>query len=116
MADTLPGLEGIKIRFLVLLDERQGVIAHHALAAWESTDPSEVRHHLGTAQSTLHQIAGSAGSLGFNALGEAARDCENEIISHLEGPSGNNAIFSAEIMAKMDAFVSLSQALLAKAA
>ena len=116
MADALPGIEKIKARFLTLLEERQGLIAHHALAAWEGTDPNDVQHHLATAQNTLHQIAGSAGSLGFASLGYTARDCENEIIGYLEGPNGNSAIFPVEIMAKMDAFVLQSQALLTKAA
>ena len=114
MAEALPGIERIKIRFLVLLEERQGLIAHHALAAWEGTDPSKVRGNLDAAQSTLHQIAGSAGSLGFDTLGVAARECENEIITHLGGPNGNDTSFPAKIMHLMDAFVSLSQSLLAR--
>lgn len=116
MTEALPGLEKIRVRFLSLLGERQAVVAHHALAAWEGTGPNEVRHHLEAAQSTLHQIAGSAGSLGFDSLGHAARDCENEIIAHLEGVDRNIALFPVEIMTKLDAFVSLSRTLLAEAA
>lgn len=114
MAEALSGIEKIKIRFLDLLEERQGVIAHHALVAWENTDPKVVRSHLEAAQSTLHQIAGSAGSLGFDSLGLVARDCENEIVIHLEGPNGNRAPFPVEIIGRIDAFVSMSQFLLAK--
>lgn len=112
MADTLPGIERIKIRFLALLEERQSVIALQALAAWESRDPNAIRQHLEVAQSTLHQIAGSAGSLGFDPLGQAARGCENDIIAHLEGPNQNRSTFAVEIMGSMDSFVSLSQSLL----
>lgn len=111
-AEALPGLEEIKVRFLALLEERKSVIAHHTLAAWEATDPNKVRYHLETAQNILHQIAGSAGSMGFDALGKAARDGENEIISHFEGVERNDARFPVEIISRTDAFVSLSQALL----
>tara|TARA_R110000787_G_scaffold94172_4_gene196801 strand:+ start:1043 stop:1402 length:360 start_codon:yes stop_codon:yes gene_type:complete len=116
ISEALLGIEKIKIRFLALLEERQGVIAHHALAAWESTDPNEVRSHLNAAQNILHQIAGSAGSLGFDSLGQVARDCENEIIAHLEGPDGKSTPLPFEIIGRMDAFVSMSQALLTEGA
>lgn len=112
MAEALPGIEIIKSRFLVLLKERQCVIAGHALAAWEGTDQDKVRSHLNAVQSTLHQISGSAGSLGFVSLGLAAHECENKLIAHLEGPNGNSVPFPIEVMGQMDAFVSLSQSLL----
>jgi chemotaxis protein histidine kinase CheA len=112
IAETLPGLEKIKIRFLALLNERQSEIAFHVLAAWESRDANEASHHLEAAQSTLHQISGSAGSLGFDALGDAARRCENEIIAFVEAPRENTQPISPGIMTGIDAFVLMSQSLL----
>ncbi len=117
MKDTavaLPGLERIKARFLALLEERQGLIAHHALAAWEEKTPSKMYAHLQVAQGTLHQIAGTSGSLGFHDLGIAARDCENAILRYLEHPDLAEMPLSTELLAQMDDFVSISQSLLAE--
>lgn len=75
-ADLAPGLERIRARFLEMLDER--------LTEMErlSKDPS--RESLLASQLILHKIAGSAGTLGLADLGERARICENQIISHLD--------------------------------
>lgn len=114
MIEALPGIERIKTRFLDLLEERQSIIASHALAAWDSQDTKDMHSHLTAAQSALHQIAGSAGSLGFAPLGQAARECENEIIVHLENQDNNGRMISSEVMSRLDTFVSMSQTLLAK--
>jgi hypothetical protein len=114
MVDTLPGIERIKIRFLSLLVERQGVIAHHALAAWSSEDPADRQSHLIAAQNVLHQIAGTAGSLGFGSLGQAARDCENDIIVHLTDNDEVTINLPIEIVSGLDNFVSMSQSLLSE--
>lgn len=112
LADALPGIERIKLRFLDLLEERQSKIAHHALAAWKSTDSKETRENLEMAQATLHQIAGTAGSLGFGPLGQTAHDCEVAIIAHLEYLTGDTVDIPTTIMSQMDTFVSMSQKLL----
>lgn len=109
---SLPGIETVRTRFLALLKERQGTIAHHAVTAWNSTDPKEVRNNLESAQNILHKISGTAGSLGFAPLGCAARDCENGIIDHIEGINGNMAAFPQEIINRLDIFISLSQSVL----
>lgn len=115
MNDILPGIERIKIRFLSLLVERQTAIAHHALGAWESDDVAARLTHLTEAQSLLHQIAGSAGSLGFGPLGQDARECEHEIIECI----ANNAYQSqldAKIISNLDMFVSKTRSLLSEQA
>ncbi|MGC1504475.1 MAG: Hpt domain-containing protein [Sulfitobacter sp.] len=107
-AEKLPGIERIQQRFLSLLEERQTNIAHHVLAAWDGTDLSETANHLEAAQGILHQISGSAGSLGFHDLGQAARDGENAIIAHLADASSE----LIEVMKLIENFVGLGQALL----
>jgi hypothetical protein len=115
MTDTaheLPGIERIKLRFLNLLEDRQSAVAHHAMAAWDTTDPEIMCGELEAAQNILHQISGSAGSLGFGDLGQAARDCENEIITYLEQVGSTSADVPVVIMGQMDQFVSMSRNLI----
>ena len=102
----MPGIEAIQHRFVTLLEERQGIIAQHALNAWEGETVEQVNSNLASAQATLHQIAGSAGSLGFGELGTCARNCEIEIISHLDGPDADLAICPGELMHHLDLFIS----------
>jgi HPt (histidine-containing phosphotransfer) domain-containing protein len=102
----MPGIEAIQARFVTLLEERQTSIAHHALNAWDGTTVEEINGSLAAAQSTLHQIAGTAGSLGFAELGTSARACEIEIIAHLEGPDADLAICPVELISRLDKFVS----------
>ena len=73
MLAELPGIERIRKRFVEMLDERQTLIATHGLAAWDGTTVDEIKGNLASAQAILHQIAGSAGSLGFEELGRLAR-------------------------------------------
>lgn len=110
----LPGLERVRTRFLSMLADRQEMIASHALAAWEEDTLDGINGNLAAAQSILHQIAGTAGSLGFPELGQSARDCENEIIEHLEGPDADLAICPGEIIHHIDVFVTDCRALLAR--
>ncbi len=109
IAEALPGIERIRARFLDLLEERRTVIASAALAAWDSNDPAVASQKLQVAQATLHQIAGSAGSLGFAALGQAARDCEGDIIEFIEVQDRAATAMPASIMCRLDDFVSMCQ-------
>ena len=84
MLAELPGIERIRKRFVEMLDERQTLIATHGLAAWDGTTVDEIKGNLASAQAILHQIAGSAGSLGFEELGRLARQCETQIVEHLD--------------------------------
>ncbi|KIN71075.1 Hpt domain-containing protein [Sulfitobacter guttiformis] len=114
MPSELPGLERIKERFLSLLAERQTTIAHHALAAWESDSAAAQSSNLQGAQNVLHQIAGSAGSLGFVELGEAARSCEGAIITFLDSNDGAQGSLPHSLFEELDDFVCMSQTLLAQ--
>ncbi len=115
MSTVLPGLDGIRARFLTLLQERQALIAQHAVAAWESDTPAGQCANLDAAQAVLHQIAGTAGSLGFHALGDTARACEGAMIDHVENAQNQYLDLPAAIVENLDAFLSESQTLLAQA-
>ena len=78
----LPGLGPIRARFLDLLVERLTPIVAAEDACRPGASPDN--HALREAQFMLHKIAGSAGSLGFTALGDSARNCEESIIAHLD--------------------------------
>lgn len=114
MPSELLGLDRIRARFLSMLAERQIHIAHHALAAWESDTAEAQRVNLQEAQHVLHQIAGSAGSLGFDALGQAARECEGAIINHVETIVSDDCELPHTILEQLDTFVSMSQDLISK--
>jgi HPt (histidine-containing phosphotransfer) domain-containing protein len=101
----LPGIDRIRKRFLEMLSERQTQIASHGLAAWDGKTVEEINSNLAGAQAILHQIAGSAGSLGFEELGQAARGCEMRIVDHLAGPDADLAICPVELISSLDTFV-----------
>ena len=109
----LPGIERIRARFLDMLKDRQSAIAEHALIAWESDVLDEINGNLAGARTILHQIAGTAGSLGFKDLGVRARACEVEIDAHLNGPDADLAICPATLIFVMDTFLQESEALIA---
>lgn len=110
MSCELPGLNGIRSRFLSLLAERQAYIAKHTVAAWESDNAADQCANLEAAQNVLHQLSGSAGSLGFNDLGQAARRCEEAIIDHTMRHHGTYHQLPESFLEMLDEFVSLSQA------
>ncbi|UOA29066.1 hypothetical protein DSM107133_03825 (plasmid) [Pseudosulfitobacter sp. DSM 107133] len=110
--DMVSGLEKIRERFLDLLVTRQQSIAHHAVLAYESLSLEEVNGNLAAARDILHQIAGTAGSLGFDDLGIAARTCENDIISHLNGPDNDLALCPDALLVQIDEFVEQCKGLL----
>ena len=101
----LPGLDRIRLRFLELLEDRKVTIVQHALAAWDGETAEEINANLEVARSILHQIAGTAGTVGYEDLGVTAQHCEAEIIAHLEGPYADLAICPGEIIWFIDTFV-----------
>ncbi|MFD2740262.1 Hpt domain-containing protein [Sulfitobacter aestuarii] len=103
----LPGLERIRARFVLMLSNRQAQIAEHALSAWDGETLEDINGNLAAAQAILHQIAGSAGSIGLPELGRSARDCELAIARHLEGPDADLAICPGELIHQLDGFVLL---------
>ncbi|MGJ8546233.1 MAG: Hpt domain-containing protein [Sulfitobacter sp.] len=109
----LPGLANVRKRFLVLLEERYSSIAEHALTAWDSEDSAEAVNELGEARDILHKIAGTAGSLGFTALGDKARACELEIIEHFETADLDAAPCPAPLVMNLDGFVEQCKTLIA---
>jgi len=112
----LPGIERIRARFLEMLEQRQRALAEHALAAWEGTSLQDINDNLTEARRILHQIAGTAGSLGFDDLGAIARDNEVAIDTHLDGPNGKIASCPTEIIFGLDDFLKSSEALIAEQA
>lgn len=109
---ALQGLERVRTRFVSLLADRQTHIAHYALAAWESESAEDQYRHLQDASSLLHMIAGTAGSLGFAPLGEAAQTCEAAILSYCATATDPQDPSLHAVIAKIDAFVAISQSLL----
>lgn len=103
--DMVSGLEKIRGRFLDLLKTRQQNIAHHAVLAYDSTSMAEVNVNLSAARDILHQIAGTAGSLGFEDLGNSARHCENEIVTHLNTPNDAMTHCPHTLLVQLDDFV-----------
>lgn len=73
------GLERIRDRFLDQLTDRSEVILRNTLAAVETDDTHEARENLNTVGEVLHQIAGTAGTLGFGQFGSQARSIEHKI-------------------------------------
>ena len=104
-ADFLPGMERVKSRFLEILHDRQKSIATHAIGAWEGETSDDINEHLSSAQKILHQISGTAGSLGFATLGDAASFCENAILVHLASPAAQEATCPGDLIVQLDQFV-----------
>lgn len=105
LALEMPGMDRIRDRFLTLLDSRSTTIAQLALAAWDGESTDLINSNLEEARALLHQIAGTAGTVGYPELGIIARQCEAQIIAHLEGPYADLAICPGEIIWCIDNFV-----------
>jgi len=101
----MPGLDRIRTRFVELLQSRKTSIALHALGAWDGKTAKEISTNLEQARAILHQIAGTAGTVGYPLLGEAAQQCEIQIIAYLEGPHAGLANCPPEIIGRINAFV-----------
>ena len=76
MSGVLPGLARIQERFITMLEDRHSRVAAHVLTAWETGPSEQANAELIAAQHILHQVTGTAGSLGFSDLGEIAHRCE----------------------------------------
>jgi HPt (histidine-containing phosphotransfer) domain-containing protein len=102
----------VRARFIGMLQDRQETIAGHAVAAWDARSVEDISGHLRAAQAVLHQIAGTAGSLGFPDLGTKAHVCENEIIDHLNSPDSRKPRCPDEIIFNLDQFLQDCQVVL----
>ena len=111
LAHQLPGMDRIRVRFIELLEERKSNIAQYALAAWDGETLEVINGNLEQARNILHQIAGTAGTVGYPELGLTAQQCEAEIIAHLEGPYADLAICPGDIIWRIDTFVEACDAL-----
>lgn len=89
--ELFPGLQQVRERFLNLLSERLAEL--DTLCSDDAADPV-TPEALRKAQDILHKIAGTAGTLGFQSLGEAANFSEEQIIGHLaEGKPEIQTVF-----------------------
>ena len=79
--EMLPGLERIRARFITMLVDRLDELEQLCDNMYEDSPDMAA---LEMSKNILHKIAGSAGTLGMTTLGDAARTCENQIISFLE--------------------------------
>lgn len=107
----MPGLERIRLRFIELLSTRKADVAEYALAAWDGETAEEINANLEKARSILHQISGTAGTVGYPELGATAQHCEAQIIAHLEGDYADLAVCPGEIIWFIDTFVEACTAL-----
>lgn len=97
------GLQLIRIKFLTMLDERLAEI----FDLCEDGDVSlENRDTLLQVRSILHKIAGTAGTLGMQDLGQCARDCEMQIDQHV----ANGTPLVGEIFESIADFAELAEA------
>jgi hypothetical protein len=104
-APQMPGLDRIRLRFVELLHDRKAEIAHYALAAWDGETAEDINQNLENARGILHQISGTAGTVGYPELGQTAQQCEAQIIAHLEGDYADLAICPGDIIWFIDTFV-----------
>lgn len=105
MAPEMPGLARVRQHFIDVLQTRQEQIATYAIDAWDGKTAQDIQANLSAAKAILHQIAGSAGSLGFVQLGDKARSCEEAIITYLEGPDADFPVCPSTLIEGMDEFL-----------
>lgn len=82
---TSDSLAPIRVRFLEMLNLRKNEIQSDLECALEQ--PDQTRPALGRIEVMLHKIAGTAGTLGFVALGDQARKAEEGIRDALGQPT-----------------------------
>lgn len=73
------GLGRIRKQFLARLFDRREQILWNTLRAGEANTFAERQTYLAAVRDILHQIAGTAGTLGFPDFGASARRIENNI-------------------------------------
>ena len=87
-AELSQGLNRIRNQFLARLFDRRQQILWYTRKAGEANTPKESQKHLAEVRNILHQIAGTAGTLGFADFGSTARQIENDIDVYLsESPA-----------------------------
>ena len=86
------GLARIRQQFVSRLTERRARMLKHILDAANDADEATRHAHLAAARYVIHQIAGTAGTLGFVKLGVDARRLENMIDTNLDGEMSNDLL------------------------
>lgn len=101
LVQALPGIARIRERFLAMQNDR-----HDALEDYLTTINSGEDCHaaLRGARDILHKIAGTAGSLGFAELGEAAVKAEAVVQDHID----INIHDRSAVTEELDRFLELS--------
>ena len=85
------GLSRIRNQFLARLIDRRQQIVLSTLKAGEASDPADANKHLTAVRDILHQIAGTAATLGFAEFGSSARQIESSIDVFLANSEGSFA-------------------------
>ena len=101
------GLYRIRAQFLQKLMERRENLLSSALEASEAEDPHDIALHLNAVKDILHQIAGTAGTLGFIDFGLEARRIENNIIEMLRDTDDH--VVSPELIHDLIAFAQTAE-------
>ena len=106
----LPGIEGIRTRFLERLVESHLIIEACATGAQQEVGTAEVHEHLHQASEILHKISGSGAPLGFVQLGDKARRCEHAIVAYIHNPSEKRPEVLDDIVRDLFDFVAYCRA------
>ena len=97
---SLPGVAAIRENFIIQLEER---LARFETLCYVSMSDQDYAVALDEACAILHNLSGTAGTLGFPELGDKARLCEAAILSHQagNGPSRQELLVSLAEFAEM---------------
>lgn len=93
-------LQAIRVRFLTLLDDRLDMLEYYRANVGRTDDDQAPLIGI---RDIAHKISGTAGTLGFQALGTDAARVENAIIDELKQPGLVSA--SAALCNKIDNFL-----------
>ena len=103
------GLTRIRNQFLDRLIDRRDVILKNILDASEESDRALCAESLIAARQVLHQIAGTAGTLGYGKLGHDARHLEDLLTNCLtDGLSDDGLDLVVAFAADCDAILAQS--------
>lgn len=97
----LSALARIRVRFLEKLADREIRLREAICVASESGPRNDQIAALKECKAILHQLAGSAGTVGFHQLGSSALSCEEEIRQHLDA----NTPSSGQVCDKLSGFL-----------
>lgn len=76
--DLQQRLQQLSQAFALRLQQDLPELGQHAERLLQTTEPHEQLQHLQTMRDQLHKLAGTAGTFGFNRLGQRARELEQQ--------------------------------------